>query len=98
VLVQSEKSPEFLEGRIEAFLTKFAHLEELDESSFEKHKVNLINKVQEKPKNFVEEALNFCGYILSEMFDFEQGKSSGSLLNAWVMMSGITHMQEGTEK
>lgn len=56
ILVQSEKTAEFLLGRIEAFLTGFRkYLEEMDEESFEKEKASLISKRLEKVKNLGQE-------------------------------------------
>jgi insulysin len=74
VLVQSEKSPEYLEGRIDSFLEQFGKMiEEMDEVKFEKHKNGLINKVKEKPKNLKEEMERLWTFIMTEYFDFDQG-------------------------
>jgi insulysin len=75
VLIQSEKSPVFLEGRIETFLDQFGKMiKGMDDAKFEKHKNSLINKFKEKPKNLREEMHRFWTNILSEYFDFEQGE------------------------
>lgn len=56
ILVQSEKTAQFLAGRIEVFLTGFRkYLEEMDEKSFEKEKASLISKRLEKVKNLGQE-------------------------------------------
>jgi insulysin len=75
ILVQSEKPPEHLERRIESFLDQFGKLiEEIDDAKFEKHKSSLINRIKEKPKNLKDEMERLWIYILTEYFDFEQGK------------------------
>ena len=75
ILIQSEKNPEYLEGRIDAFLTGFEKmLEEMSEEEFEAHKRSLINKRLEKLKNLTQENNRFWDHIVSECYDFEQGK------------------------
>jgi insulysin len=76
VLVQSEKSPEELEDRIEAFLDKLGKdIAELDDIKFDKQKQSLISKIKEKPKNLKEEFGRFWGNIITESFDFDERKS-----------------------
>ncbi|OCK75895.1 hypothetical protein K432DRAFT_307572 [Lepidopterella palustris CBS 459.81] len=73
ILIQSEKSPEYLEGRIDAFLTDFEKtLEEMSEEEFEEHKRSVINKRLEKLKNLTSETNRFWTHIVSECFDFEK--------------------------
>lgn len=73
ILIQSEKNPEYLEGRIDAFLTGFEKmLEEMSEEEFEAHKRSLINKRLEKLKNLTQESNRFWDHIVSECYDFEQ--------------------------
>lgn len=73
ILIQSEKNPEYLEGRIDAFLTRFEKmLEEMTEDEFEAHKRSLINKRLEKLKNLTQESNRFWNHIVSECYDFEQ--------------------------
>lgn len=73
ILIQSEKNPEYLEGRIDAFLTGFEKmLEEMPEEEFEAHKRSLINKRLEKLKNLTQESNRFWDHIVSECYDFEQ--------------------------
>jgi insulysin len=74
VLIQSEKSPDYLEGRIDAFLASVKeHIIEMDEEKFDKHKSSLINKRLERLKNLNQETNRFWNHILSEGFDFQQG-------------------------
>jgi insulysin len=77
ILVQSERTPEYLESRIDAFLTGLAQeLKDMPEHKFQKHKRSLINKRLERLKNLSQETGRFWNHILSEAFDFEQGKRS----------------------
>lgn len=73
VLIQSERTPEYLETRIDAFLTKFKHdLAAMSSDDFEKHKRSLIQKRQEKLKNLSAETGRLWSYILGEMYNFFQ--------------------------
>ncbi|KAI9827721.1 MAG: Insulinase (Peptidase M16) [Thelocarpon impressellum] len=73
VLVQSERTPAYLETRIDAFLGGFgARLEEMSDDDFEAHKRSLINKRLEKLKNLGQETQRFWSHIGNEFFDFDQ--------------------------
>lgn len=73
-LVQSEKTPEYLDRRIEAFLAQFGKtLESMSESDFEGHKRSLINKRLEKVRNLEQESSRHWLQISTEYYDFEQG-------------------------
>ncbi|KAI9883166.1 MAG: Methyltransferase-like protein 7B [Watsoniomyces obsoletus] len=72
VLVQSEQTPDFLEGRIDAFLTNFGNtLSQMTDEEFEGHRRSLIKKRQEKLKNLGQETVRFWSHISSEYLDFE---------------------------
>lgn len=72
ILIQSEKSCDFLEKRIDNFLINFEkELEEMSEGDFEKHKIGLINKRLEKLKNLSEESGRLWHHVASEAFDFD---------------------------
>lgn len=74
-IIQSEKTPEYLESRIDSFLSGFANtLAEMSDSDFEGHKRSLITKRLEKLKNLDQESSRLWGYIDSEYLDFELGK------------------------
>ncbi|KAI1004510.1 putative zinc protease [Podosphaera aphanis] len=71
-IIQSERSPDYLESRIDLFLTKFAsNLENMTISEFDSHKKSLITKRLEKPKNLEQESSRLWSQIDSEYFDFE---------------------------
>lgn len=75
-LVQSEKTPEYLDRRIEAFLVRFGEqLQKMSEADFEGHKRSLIIKRLEKLRNLNQESLRHWEQIASEYYDFEQSKS-----------------------
>jgi insulysin len=74
-IIQSEKPPEYLEGRIDSFLSGFAKtLSEMSEAEFEGHKRSLITKRLEKLKNLDQESNRLWSHIDGEYFDFELGK------------------------
>ena len=74
ILIQSEKSPEYLESRIENFLLELGkEIENMEDRKFEKHKMSIINKRLERLKNLNSETGRFWNHILSECYDFEQG-------------------------
>lgn len=76
-IIQSEKTCEYLESRIDAFLMLFAKtLEDMSEVEFEGHKRSLVTKRLEKLKNLDQESSRLWGYIDSEAFDFELGMFS----------------------
>lgn len=72
-LVQSEKKPDYVETRIEAFMDWLKeHLETLSEEDFEKQKASLIAKKEEKPKNLGEETHRFLGRITDKYYEFDR--------------------------
>lgn len=74
-IIQSEKTPQYLEGRIDSFLSGYSKtLAEMPESEFEGHKRSLITKRLEKLKNLDQESNRLWSYIDGEYFDFELGK------------------------
>jgi insulysin len=73
VLIQSERDPEYLEGRIEAHLTSFrGDLEKMSDSEFEAHRRSVINQKQETLKNLASETGRLSDHIENEYFDFWQ--------------------------
>ena len=73
VIIQSERSTEYLEERINAFLVFLSkQLEIMPSDEFESHKKSLINKRLEKIKNLNQEGDRFWNHIGCEYFDFLQ--------------------------
>ncbi|CAM1505623.1 Fc.00g112600.m01.CDS01 [Cosmosporella sp. VM-42] len=71
-LLQSEKAPEYLDSRIEAFLTMFGEkLENMSETEFEGHKRSLIVRRLEKLRNLDQESSRHWTQIVGEYYDFE---------------------------
>lgn len=71
VLVQSERTAEYLERRVEALWTDTIsrHLDEMTEEEFEKQKDSLINRKMERPKNLNQECVDESSGQLSATGD-----------------------------
>lgn len=75
VLIQSERTAEYLESRIDAFLTDYATvLDGMSDSDFEGHKRAICNKRMEKLKNLNSETSRLYQHIIFEYLDFDSGK------------------------
>ncbi|KAI1918430.1 metalloprotease [Ophidiomyces ophidiicola] len=73
VIIQSERDCDYLETRIDAFLSRFAAtLESMTDSVFEAQKRSVINKRLEKLKNLSSEIGRYWAHIGSEYYDFLQ--------------------------
>jgi insulysin len=73
-IIQSEKTPEYLEERIDSFLTDYAEtMASMPDSDFESHKRSVITKLLEKLKNLDQESTRLWSNIEVENFDFEFG-------------------------
>lgn len=72
-IVQSDKSPDYLEARTEAYVN---HIEEMlvnmQECEFEKHKDALKTKKLEKPKKMKAQAARYWSEISSKQYMFER--------------------------
>jgi insulysin len=70
-VVQSEKTPGYLEQRVEAFLHGMhARLEEMTAEELEEHKASLRKKWLENVKNLAEESALFQAHVTSGHWDF----------------------------
>lgn len=75
VLVQSERSAAYLEGRIEKFLTSYQEtLEKMPEKDFQNHINSLLKKKTEKLKNLNQETERYWNYVGNEFYDFYQSR------------------------
>lgn len=75
LLIQSERTPDYLDSRIEAFLVQVGELiDNMSDADFEGHKRSLILKRLEKPRNLDQESTRHWTQISGEYYDFEQGK------------------------
>jgi insulysin len=73
ILIQSERNPEYLEGRCDAFMAKMRkYVEDMSSEDFEGHKRSLVTKRLERLKNLDSETSRLWGYISNEYFNFYQ--------------------------
>ncbi|KAK7206436.1 a-pheromone processing metallopeptidase Ste23 [Myxozyma melibiosi] len=71
VLIQSEKSTEYLESRIDAFFDKVGDiLKQMPADEYEKQVKSIIAKRKEKFKNLNEESNHYWNHISSGYYDF----------------------------
>lgn len=71
VLIQSERTTDYLEGRIDNFLRVLGVLiERLSEEEYQAHVEALVAKKLEKRKNLREEASRYWSHITSGFYDF----------------------------
>ncbi|KAL4864515.1 hypothetical protein BDV12DRAFT_201037 [Aspergillus spectabilis] len=79
VIIQSECTAQYLESRIDSFLTNFGKaLETMSEDEFEGHKRSVINKRLEKLKNLSSETSRYWSHIGSEYYDFLQNETDAA--------------------
>ncbi|XP_045188841.2 insulin-degrading enzyme-like [Mercenaria mercenaria] len=73
VIVQSDRTPEYVEGRIEAFLHSIEEtLNEMSDTEFQKHVSALATKRLEKPKKMSAQATRYWSEIVSEQYNFDR--------------------------
>lgn len=71
IVIQSEKSPNFLEERVEAFLDEMKDkLEEMSDEEFGNHRSALEKKWLEAYKNMGEEVSRYTVYVNNGQWDF----------------------------
>ncbi|GAA5931722.1 uncharacterized protein JCM15063_001550 [Sporobolomyces koalae] len=81
VIVQSERTAEYLEERIEALWASFGKtLADLDEADFAKEQESLASKLEEKPKSLGGESSRYWDEIESGEFDFGQRTREARLI------------------
>lgn len=82
-LVQSERTPDYLDRRIEAFLAQFGQtLATMSDVEFEGHKRSLIIKRLEKLRNLDQEWSRHWSHISNGYYNFDQGVSVLELTGA----------------
>ncbi|POS84570.1 hypothetical protein EPUL_004076 [Erysiphe pulchra] len=73
--IQSEKTPSYLESRIDSFLVSFAKtLENMKDAEFDEHKRSLITIISKKLEKLSDEMKRMHYHIFSERYDFELAK------------------------
>ncbi|GAA5854680.1 hypothetical protein JCM5353_000824 [Sporobolomyces roseus] len=81
VIVQSERTAEYLEERIEALWESFAStLAEMKEEDFEKEKESLASKLEEKPKSLAGESSRYWSQIETGELDFSHRQREADLI------------------
>ncbi|KZT27341.1 hypothetical protein NEOLEDRAFT_1176768 [Neolentinus lepideus HHB14362 ss-1] len=81
IVVQSEKPPQYLESRVNAFLKSMRDMiEQMPDEEFAEQKQGLERKWTEKPKNLSEETNRFWTYIDSGYLDFHRRFRNAELL------------------
>jgi insulysin len=79
VIIQSERTANYLETRIESFLREFGPtLENMSDEEFDGHKRSVINKRLEKLKNLGSETGRYWSHVGSEYFDFLQHETDAA--------------------
>jgi insulysin len=73
VIVQSDKSPEYVEGRIEVFLNKMkVMIEDMPDEEFSKHIMALAVKRLEKPKKMAVQNAKYWSEIANSLYNFNR--------------------------
>ena len=71
VIVQSDRHPEYLDSRIEAFLHSMdEHLEKMSVDEFERNKTALADKRLEKPKKLSARTAKLWSEIVTQLYNF----------------------------
>ncbi|KAK9447853.1 Metalloenzyme, LuxS/M16 peptidase-like protein [Limtongia smithiae] len=71
VLIQSEKTTEYLVSRIDAFLSKLGGiLRDMPDETYSGHVKSLVDKKKEKLKNLTEETFRYWSHIQTGYYDF----------------------------
>uniref|UniRef100_A0A0B7AYG5 Insulin-degrading enzyme n=2 Tax=Arion vulgaris TaxID=1028688 RepID=A0A0B7AYG5_9EUPU len=73
VIVQSSKPPQYVEGRIEAFIQKMEDvIRNLTDEEFNKHISALSSKRLEKPKKLVQQNNKYWSEIITSYYNFDR--------------------------
>lgn len=89
-VIQSEKKPEYLEKRLEAFLDEMKiKLDTMSDEEFTSHRSGLEKKWLEAYKNLSEEVARYAVQVTSGHWDFLRGKGSTQSLYIDIQFSLI---------
>ncbi|KAI9226187.1 MAG: Metalloenzyme, LuxS/M16 peptidase-like protein, partial [Piptocephalis tieghemiana] len=81
VIVQSARTAQYVESRIEAFLTQLTKvIEEMGEEEWGRHVAALISRKTEKDKHLMQEANRYWDHVHSGYYDFLQTEEQVALL------------------
>uniref|UniRef100_A0A1W7RAD0 Insulin-degrading enzyme n=1 Tax=Hadrurus spadix TaxID=141984 RepID=A0A1W7RAD0_9SCOR len=82
VIVQSDKSPAYVDSRIEAFFVFIdKYLDEMSLEEFESHKLTLAARRLEKPKKLVQLSAKYWNEITSRQYNFDRDNIEVSCLH-----------------
>ncbi|XP_045541115.1 insulin-degrading enzyme [Papilio machaon] len=82
LVVQSDRHPEYLEQRIEAFLkTSQEDLENMSEEMFLKHRSTLAAQRLERPKRMATKAARIWAEIITQVYNFDRPRVEVEQLN-----------------
>jgi insulysin len=81
ILIQSERATQYLESRINLFLTSFAQtLEDMPNEEFETQKNSATNKLMAKFEDLYDETMSFWEHIQLEDFQFLRRETEATLI------------------
>ncbi|KAK9368638.1 Metalloenzyme, LuxS/M16 peptidase-like protein [Lipomyces kononenkoae] len=81
VLVQSERTTEYLETRIDAFLDSLGKvIKDMSDEEYQKHVKSLVLKRKEKLKNLGEETARYWNQIENGYYDFTRNDEEAEIL------------------
>ncbi|KAL8568009.1 hypothetical protein ACOMHN_029184 [Nucella lapillus] len=73
VIIQSNRTPVYVEGRVEAFLQKMeGEIQEMTEEKFQKHVSALVTRRLEKPKRLSMQNSKYWVEILCQQYNFDR--------------------------
>ncbi|KAK3095847.1 hypothetical protein FSP39_019946 [Pinctada imbricata] len=73
IIIQSDRSPQYVENRVEAFLLEMGkQIGEMGDEEFDKHITALVTKRLEKPKKISGQNAKFWSEIVSNLYNFDR--------------------------
>ncbi|CAI4219521.1 unnamed protein product [Parascedosporium putredinis] len=82
-LVQSERTPQYLEARVEAFINSFGEiLDKMSDADFENHKRSLVVRLLKKLENLDSESSRHWNQISAEYYNFGAAQENAEHVKA----------------
>ena len=73
VIIQSDRAPDYVERRVEAFLNNMDdYIKDMSDEAFQKHLKALMTKRMEKPKKISGQNSRYWSEILSQQYNFDR--------------------------
>jgi insulysin len=95
VIVQSDRTPEYVESRVEAFLHNMkTHIAEMADNVFEKHVSALSTKRLEKPKKLSAQNSRYLNEISTRQYNFERDEIEVGCLKSLTKEDVLTFYKE----